>query len=174
MAPSLFVGEPEEAGFFPPLPQMAGISPSNLLDPSPLIEQILDFDPIPFPSFEALEQRYWPRPPSPPVEKAAMRVFISGELADRPLVNKDSRFEKIIQLESEDIEPLYISYQVKAEEKSGAIFWHRQISSSRSEEADALTEKLLLDTKFQGPFSAPILSGWLHFVVYSDSFLTQT
>lgn len=171
MAPSLFVGELEEINFFPAPSKMAGIPPSHLLIPSSLLEQILDLDPIPFPSFEALEQRYWPMSPSPPVEKPAIRVFISGELADHPIVNKDSRFEKTILLESGDIEPYYVSYLVKAEEKSGAIFWYRRINASGSEEADAFTEKLLLDSKFQAPFSAPILSGWLHFVVYTEDLI---
>jgi hypothetical protein len=168
MAPSLFVGELEKNVFFPIPPKMMGIPPSHLLTPSSLFEQILDLDPIPFPSFEALEQRYWPMPPSPAIEKPALRIFISGELADHPIVNKDPRLEKTIRLESADIEPLYVSYHVKAEEKTGTIFWHRRTRASGSDEADAFTEAILLDSKFQAPFSAPILSGWIHFAIYTE------
>ncbi|MBA2369076.1 MAG: hypothetical protein H0V82_08655 [Candidatus Protochlamydia sp.] len=163
MAPSLLIGEVEN-DLFPIPPKMAGLPPSNLLALSPLFEQVLDLDLIPFPSFDVLEQRYWPLPPSPPVEKAAIRLFISGELADHPIVNKE--LQKIILLDNGTTEPLYVSYQVKAEEKTGTIFWHQRLNSSGSDETDTLTEKIMLESKFQTPFIAPLLTGWVHFVVY--------
>ncbi|CUI17706.1 putative membrane protein [Candidatus Protochlamydia naegleriophila] len=159
----------EEISFSPPPSSIESLY-SPLLHPPSSSEQLLALTPIPSPSFLALEQRHWPiAAPSlaPVIERAAIRLFTSGDLASHSLISQDPRLGKSVLLAYTQ-EPAYITYQVRLDE-SGTVFWYDRIQSSASKEANNLTEQILLDAKFLPSKPPAHASGWLHFVVYEQT-----
>jgi hypothetical protein len=142
--------------------------------PPPLIIQNIPFSPqidltstpnlINFP----LGQLYHPTfsPLTTNIQKPAIALYVSGDLAQYPLLNSDARLKAQMTLSRPDQDPYYVSYKVRLDEQ-GKIFWYERTQSSGSKEKDLLSEEILLNTKFQLPnLSFLDLAGWLNFIIY--------
>ncbi|WP_068469135.1 hypothetical protein [Candidatus Protochlamydia phocaeensis] len=160
-APLLLQQTNEEAFDFSPPPLLLPRDPLLSSFPS---QQALDLPNAPPSSFAALEQHYWPSLMSPPpvVKKPVMRLFVSGDLAAHSLLYQSPLLKK--EIETPPLLPLYATYQVRVEKEQGTIFWYDRLQSSGDPAFDRLAEHVLLDLQFETDFTAPILTGMLHFI----------
>ncbi|MFI5343980.1 MAG: hypothetical protein ACHQUC_07150 [Chlamydiales bacterium] len=114
--------------------------------------------------FAALENRlmaYQAPELSIPLTYSPIRVFISGDLAERPLLNLETAIGLSQRLKYEPRmdekqpfraglpEPLFASYRVQLDEESGMIFWYESQRSTGNPKMDAVAEELLYNFKFQ-------------------------
>lgn len=160
---SPYVEEDDE--LLPPLP---GLVPAlDWLSPpqeSTLVAS-LALDPE---TFHSLEERIWPKswePLSLKLEEPRIQLVISGDLAELPLIAKDSLLDEM-QPFSPQLSPHYVTYQVQIDEKKGEIFWYECTQSSGIAAMDHLTEKILLSLRFETK-SFETVTGTVTFILYS-------
>jgi hypothetical protein len=129
-----------------------------------ILTPALSFDPD---AFKSLEEHLWPKwqePLSLPLNEPRIRLAISGDLAHVPLITLDPLLtEKQSIYSSKD--PVYVTYQVQVDEKTGEIFWYERTQSSAIATIDQLTEKILLNLRFASQEAKAFMTGALHFAI---------
>lgn len=83
------------------------------------------------------------------IKQPAARIYYSGELASFKLVQLDPLFQEMRPVSLPITEPLYLSYQVRLDSKSGALFWFDQLKSSGVEAVDQYGTRLLTTLRFE-------------------------
>ncbi|MCE2983178.1 MAG: hypothetical protein LW832_06395 [Parachlamydia sp.] len=135
-----------------------------LITPPSLLEIWLDRQPIPYPDFGTLEARYLPEKEKM-VERPAVRLFISGELANYPFT---APFEPQTVQVAEEQEPYFVNYDIKAAQ-TGEILWFQSKGAGGEKEMEKLAESLLNSMRFTLlPFY--MLEGSVHFVFYRQAY----
>ncbi len=153
----------EEEELFPPLsliPILDWISFSQQSTLNPSLS--LDLH-----ALQSLEERLWPKwqeSLSLKLEEPRIQLTISGDLAELPLVTSDPLLNQM-QTISLQPSPAYVTYHAQLDEKTGELFWYERTQSSAEPAIDYLTEKILLNLRFDSPASKEIVKGTLNFVV---------
>lgn len=107
---------------------------------------------------------------STPMSYSPIRVFISGDLAERALLKYDLRIDKTKAFRADLPEPLFATYRVQVDDESGMIFWYEIQRSTGNPEMDALAEELLSRFRFRvGHFGSQPTSGSIDFVLQGAS-----
>ncbi len=148
--------QPPPINLIPTLDWIPLSKPTTLLTSLPLDLQ----------TFQMLEERVWPtwqEPLSLELQEPIVQLNISGDLAELPLMTSDPLLN---QLQSFSLlsSPVYVTYQVQMNEKTGEIFWYDRLQSSGIADIDRLTERILLNLRFS-PKTEETVLGHLNFVV---------
>lgn len=141
-----------------PLLDWISFSQESILAPS------ITFDPQ---DLKSLEERVWPKweePLSLNLEEPRIQLTISGDLAELPLIASDPLLNQMQPISSHN-SPVYVTYQVQLDEKTGELFWYERVVSSKEPAVDQLTEKILLNLRFAPPQHQEIVTGTVNFVV---------
>lgn len=123
-------------------------------------------------AFDDVEKNVWPTWESPNslhLEEPRIRLTVSGNLAERPLLKKNPLLEEMQPL-AKNSSPAYISYRVQMDEETGELFWFELLESSGIREVDQLTEKILSTLRFAPDSTFKSIDGYLHFVVLIPDF----
>lgn len=126
--------------------------------------------PLDLHALEPLEERVWPKWEEPLIlklEEPRVQLFISGDLAKLSLVSIDPLLQEKQPVSFQE-SPLYVTYQVQLDEKTGEIFWYERTESSQNPSIDHLTEKILLNLQFSPLSPKELVEGTLHFVILSS------
>lgn len=120
-------------------------------------------------TFQSLEEHLWPKwyePLSLRLEEPYIQLIISGDLADLSLIASDPLLNQM-QPFSPSLSPVYVTYQVQMDEKTGELFWYERIESSGIEAVDRKTEKILKNLRFAIREPLELVSGSLNFIVFT-------
>jgi hypothetical protein len=150
----------------PPVPLMTGLDGFFTQHPS-ILHPPLILDPF---AFQSLEEKLWPKwhdSLSLKLEEPRIRLVISGDLATLSLVATDPLLNQTQPISSTSF-PIYVTYQVQLDEKTGELFWYERLDSSGLTTIDQLTEKILLNLRFSTVESNESLKGTLNFVVLNS------
>lgn len=83
------------------------------------------------------------------INQPAAHIYYSGELASFKLVHLDPLFQEMHPVSLPITEPLYLSYQVRLDSKSGTLFWFDQLKSSGVDAVDQYGTRLLNTLRFE-------------------------
>lgn len=153
----------EEEGVPPPIsliPTLDWISffPESTIAPSTSLD---------LQALQSLEKGVWPKWEEPlllKLEEPHIRLTISGDLATIPLIVSDPLLNEMQPL-SPRISPVYVTYKVQLDEKTGGIFWYERLESSTAAAMNQVTEKILLNLRFAPPENHESILGVLSFVI---------
>lgn len=123
------------------------------------------------PSFSVLERSALPIQISSSIDTFynPISIYISGNIAQRPLINKiDSIFTKEKWMKQGDLHYYAIKYLVQLDPESGEIFWYDRKKSSGLNELDRWSEEKLLTLKFLPNSNFEHLVGEVDFFVTLD------
>ena len=129
------------------------ITPSASLNPDALLR---------------IEERTWPiwhEPLSLHLEEPLARLAISGDLAERLLIDTDPLLSKMQPISSLPSSYAHVTYEVQMDERTGKLFWYERTQSSGDSAIDRLTEKILLNIRFDPSGTREFVTGTLNFVV---------
>ena len=129
------------------------ITPSALLNPDAL---------------RHIEERTWPiwhEPLSLNLEEPLVRLAISGDLAERHLIDTDPLLSKMQPITSLPAAYAHVTYEVQMDERTGKLFWYERTQSSGDSAIDRLTEKILLNIHFDPSGTREFVTGTLNFIV---------
>lgn len=119
-------------------------------------------------SVEHIEETQLPKWNSPlpiPIEWPFIELVIEGELRSYSLID----FDPLLKISSDHPlkeSPLFVTFEVKGDNKKGEIFYYTKTQSSGVEKIDKLAEKIILSLRFdfKGPHS--IIPGRLQFAIF--------
>ena len=125
-----------------PLPPISLIPPleNDYIARESFLTPSLTFDSDPF---KALEERIWPLwvpPINLDLANPGICLFISGQIAERPLIASDPLL-KHMQPMNEKTVAYDVTYHIQIDEETGEIFWFEPIQTSGIQEIDRLAEK---------------------------------
>ena len=115
-----------------------------------------------------IEERVWPilhEPLSLPLEEPLIRLAISGDLAERPLIDTDPLLSEMKLISSLTSSYVHVAYEVQMDERTGRLFWYERTQSSGDSAIDRLTEKILLNIRFDPSGPREFITGTLHFII---------
>jgi hypothetical protein len=125
-------------------------------------------------ALEPIEERIWPiwiEPLSISIEEPFIQLSISGDLVKHTLISSDDLLKRMLPLSSEPPMYHYVSYQVQLDHRTGELFWYDRTQSSTIATIDRITEKILLNLRFEKPLEGKIDPAWditngvLHFAI---------
>jgi hypothetical protein len=122
-------------------------------------------------ALQSLEERVWPKwqePLSLELEVPRVQLFISGDLAEILLRESDPLLKEMMPSFPQST-PVYVTYQVQLDEKTGELFWYERTESSAVAAVDRLTEKILMNLRFAPVETKEIVTGILNFTILSHS-----
>lgn len=135
------------------LPQDFSLAPLRALDPD---------------AFQPMEEELWPIWEAPlklHLEEARIRLAISGDLSQHPLIASDPLLNQKQPFNAASV-PVYVTYSVQIDDETGEVFWFERLQSSGNRDIDQETEKIVLNLRFKPDPSFEHVKGILDFVVH--------
>lgn len=130
----------------PPLPSLPFMDWNSFLSDS-LLTPSKTWEPE---SLRGVEKQIWPEwetPLSMVFQEPRIRLSISGELAEVPLIQGSPLLDELQPISSHP-DPAYVSFQVLMNERTGEIFWFERTESSKQQAINQQAEKIVLDLRF--------------------------
>lgn len=130
----------------PPLPSLPAMDWNSFLSES-LLTPSKTWEPE---SLTGVEKQIWPEwetPLSIILKEPRIRLSISGELAEVPLIQGSPLLDELQSISSHP-DPAYVSFQVLMNERTGEIFWFERTESSKQQAINQQAEKIVLDLRF--------------------------
>ena len=115
-----------------------------------------------------IEERAWPiwhEPLTLLLEEPLVRLAIAGDLAERLLIDTDPLLSKMQPISTLPASYARAAYEVQMDERTGKLFWYERTQSSGDSAIDRLTEKILLNIRFDPGVPREFVTGTLNFVV---------